>query len=492
MHHTRPSALCALVLLQVSFGTAHAQAVTNPLEPSRLPGAVDNTKLLIPPLAFAPSSVRSVPVLASAGGALPAVEFDVVTTGGAAPVTLTIAGGTAAAMFEVVSPPPSTLTRQPTAAELAAAQMEAQVNPTLAGTTTRRVRFKGTATIAGLPASLPVQLRARDGQGRNVTGTVTVYPYQPRVTAMLGIKTAHESQYVQFRMEGLGSSDMVRVDSVSGDCGYLQNSGVSYSTTPVAAGAASVGRWTTFRTNSETCSNLRVQGSFRFPDSNGFAAPVSMIVPTFAFTPRRTYAFEDTWTLRDFFAMQLENSVTGTCNGKSIGTDGTLPVGILESGGDITLHIRSGPLGTECNFASRLVRLPDGLTLKRLDFERTDGPNNSPTTVRMSESSRYCSIGDTGGTFGPLVKYDLTRGKVQLRSADVGTDVDQFVLKGWQRPLVTADGVTVVAHSDQQFASVLLPIFIKLQCNSTLSNTEFIRLRLKRVEFTGPPGLAFP
>ena len=148
---------------------AIAQPVNDPLAPNRLPGALTETRRTIPTLAFAAVSTKSVPVLATPAGALPSVEFEVVTTGGAAPVNFSIAGGAAAPYFEIVAPASPTPTRVPTAAELAAAQAEARLNPTAAGTITRKVRFKGTASAAGLPSALPVQIRATDVLGSTST-----------------------------------------------------------------------------------------------------------------------------------------------------------------------------------------------------------------------------------------------------------------------------------------------------------------------------------
>ena len=471
---------------------AVAQPVNDPLAPNRLPGALTETRRTIPTLAFAAVSTKSVPVLATPAGALPSVEFEVVTTGGAAPVNFSIAGGAAAPYFEIVAPASLTPTRVPTAAELAAAQAEARLNPTAAGTITRKVRFKGTASAAGLPSALPVQIRVTDALGSTSTLTVTAYPFAPRVSEVIGQRTAHESQYVSFRLEGLGSANGVQINSLNSACGNLPRPDVAYAPGAVAPGTATLGRWTTFRTTSDSCAGLQVNASLRFPDSPAFTAPIALPVPTFAFTPRQVYAFEDTWALRDFLGFRAEGG-TGVCSGDSTGTAGTHPVGVLKSGGDIVLHIRSGPLGTECPFVSQPRVLPDGFTLRRVEFERSDGPNNSLTNVRMPDPPVYCGIGGSGGTVSGPVKYDFTRGRNVIRSSDVPTaDLTGFTVRGWERPLVTADGVAVHSTQDNRYTTVLLPMLVQLRCVMTASNTEFIRLRLKRIEFTGPPGQAFP
>lgn len=488
----RPAYLLATGALLAGAHPALAQTVSDPMAPSRLPGALSQTTLPIPALAFAAASTRSVPVLATPAGALPSVEFEVVTTGGAAPISFSVAGGTAAAYFEIVPPASSTPTRVPTAAELAAAQAAARVDPTPAGTITRRVRFKGTSSAAGLPSTLPVQIRATDALGGAATIAVTAYPFAPRISEVVGQRTAHESQYVSFRLDGLGRASGVQVDSLNSACGNRPMPNVTYAPGAVAPGSVTVGRWTTFRTASESCAGLQINASLRFPDSTALTGPVTLTAPTFAFTPRQVYAYEDTWALRDFLGFKAEGG-TGTCSGDSTGTAGTHPVGVLKSDGDIVLAIRSGPLGTECPFVSQTRVLPDGFTLRRIEFERSDGPNNSLTNVRMPDPPVYCSIGGSGGTVGGLVAFDFTRGRNVVGSYDVPTaDLSRYTVQGWERPLLTADGVSVHSTRDQRYTTVLLPMLVRLRCVMTASNTEYIRLRLKRIEFTGPPGLTFP
>lgn len=472
-----------------------AQPVSDPMQRDRLPGGLEPVPIVA--LKVASTSTRTVPVLVAANGSLPAVDFPVATTGGAAPVTFTIAGGAAAALFQILPTQAAIMTPQPTAAQSAAAAMEARVNPKPAGTVTRTVRFKGATSTAGLPAVLPVQIRATDARGASVTLEVAAYPYAPAVAPLTLNRTALQSGNLNFTVQGLGSAAEMRVDSIGGACGYTQNDNIGYGSAvrPVTNGQATVNRMASFRTSQGGCAGLRITAAVRFPDSAAFTAPLALTVPTFSFVAPQTYTFENTWALRSLFGFALRTAHTGACSGDSLGTAGTHKVGIVQSSDDIAMTIRSGPLGTECDYVSQAVRLPDGFVLRELDLAQTEGPNDSPTNVRMSEPRHYCSIGGSGGTVGGIVTFNMTRGTRVIRSPDVERMIfssDPVTVQGWDARLSTRDGVTLVDRTDSLYAVVLMPLYLKLRCVITPSNTEFIRVRLNRAVFVGPPGLAFP
>lgn len=474
---------------------AITQPISDPMQRDRLPGSLQPVPIVA--LQVASTSTRTVPVLVAANGSLPAVDFPVATAGGAAPVTFTIAGGAAAALFQVLPTQAATMTPQPTAAQSAAAAMEARVNPTPAGSVTRTVRFRGATSTAGLPAVLPVQIRATDARGASVTLEVAAYPYAPAVAPLTLNRTARQSGNLNFTVQGLGGAAEMRVDSVGGGCGYTQNDNIGYGSAarPVTNGQATFNRTASFRTSQGSCAGLRITAAVRFPDSAAFTAPLALTVPTFSFVAPQTYTFENTWALRSLFGFALRTAHTGACSGDSIGTAGTHPVGIGQSSSDIAMAIRSGPLGTECDYVSQAVRLPDGFVLSELDLEQAEGPNDSPTNVRMSEPPHYCRIGGSGGTVGGIVSFDMTRGTRVIRSPDVermDLVMDPVTVQGWDARLNTRDGVTLVNRTDSLYAVVLMPLYLKLRCVITVSNTEFIRVRINRAVFVGPPGVAFP
>ena len=81
-----------------------------------------------------------------------------------------------------------------------------------------------------------------------------------------------------------------------------------------------------------------------------------------------TYRVRNTWELKDKFDFKLTNNIhTGICRGTSIGIPRNYKVGILKYGNDISMRIRSGPIGTNCLFASKKWYLPNGMFVSKID-----------------------------------------------------------------------------------------------------------------------------
>jgi hypothetical protein len=474
---------------------AAAQAPLNPPLASKLQENLQNQPL--PPLTVANTSTRAIPVLVAPNNSLPVVDAEIRTTGGAAPVNFSIVGGSAPAMFQVVSTQSQPISRVLSPAEQAAAEMEARVNPKPAGIVTRTLRFLGAPNGAALTSAPTVQVRATDAVGASVTMSVTAYPFAPRVAPVTLNLTAHQTWPLDLSVQGLGNATQMRVESIGGACSYVQNNEISYgNVAAVTNGTARVSRIASFRTTATGCAGLRLTVAFRFPDTADFTAPITLIVPPFSFRAPQIYSFDQTWKLQEALSFGVQTSHTGVCSGNSLGTEGTFQVGVFKAGEDITFGIRSGPLGTECDFASQAKRLPDGFVLTKLEFTQAEGPNNSPTPVQMADPRRYCKIGGSGGTVGGLVQHNFTRGMNTLRESDLlaanGPSLGDFAVTGFERPLNTADNVALVNGNDSNYAFVLLPMYLKLRCVITPSNTEFYALRLNRAEFIGPPGVTFP
>lgn len=483
---TLKAAVLALALLTAAAG---AQPVPDPKNPN--PDIFQPAP--IPPLAVANTSTRAFPLLVAPNNTLPVTDVEIRTVGGIAPVKFAIVGGEAASMFQLVSTQTQTIVKVPTEAEEAAAIMKARAERKPAGTVTRILRFKGATNASALPSALPVQVRATDVFGDDVIMTVTAHPFAPRVAPVTANRTALETWPLTLSVQGLGNADRMRVDSVAGSgCNFTQNNNIIYQQeVQVINGTGNVFRRGSFRTSAASCSALRVTVAVRFPQATAFSAPIVLAVPTFNFRAPQTYAFGNTWQLKDFLGVKVHRSITGTCSGDSFGH----PVGVFKASDDITFSIRSGPLGTECEYATVVKRLADGFVLSKLEFVKSEGPNNSLTNVQMAEPRRYCKIGGSGGTVGG-VSFDLSRGMNVLREADLlassGPDLSDFVLTGFNRPLETSDNVTLLGSTDTDFAVVLIPMYLKLRCVITPTNSEFYTLRLNRAEFIGPPGVAFP
>lgn len=485
-------ARCAAVAIAVALAScvAMAQVITDPRKKSTLPGSLENT-VVIPPLAVGNTSTRSVPALVGAGNTLAAVDFQVRSTGGVAPVTFSIVPGATSSMFEIVPTQAQTMTPVQTPAQIAAAEAAARFERRPAGTVTRTIRFKGASNASSLGNSFPVQIRARDVMGTSVTTTVTVFPFSPRIAPVAANRTALETWPLSLTVQGLGGATEMRVDSVSG-CRYTQNPRISYQATQaVTGGATSVLRMGSFRTSAASCAELQMRIALKFQDMQEFTAPIIVTAPAFNFRVPQTYAFGDSWPIRSLFDFRLQQSHTGVCSGESLGTAGAQPVGVFRSGDDIAMAVRSGPIGTECDYVSVARRLPDGFALKGIEFTTTEGPNDSPTTTRFGPGPRhYCSVGG-----GSALARNFTRGTHRLHPFSVNDGLvveDGFTLEGWDRPLTTSDNVQLLEASDNQYAMMLMPLYVKLKCVSAVSNAEFIRLRINRVEFIGPPGVQFP
>lgn len=475
---------------------SQAQVIPNDLREqpaSKLPGNLQNAPL--PALTVSTNSPRAIPVLVNANNSLPVVDTQITVTGGAAPVKLTIAGGPGSNLFQIVEPPPSQLTKVPSEIDEAAAELSARMNPKPAGITTRTLRFLGAARGAGLPGAIPVQVRATDVLGATVNMVVTAYPFAPRIAPIQQPRTALENWTVPFALQGLGAATEIRVDGVSNDCGFRQNPNVSFpSAVAVSAGNASFSRQGTFRTFAPSCNSLRLSVGVKFPEMKTHTAPLVLAVPTFNFRAPQVYNFSSTGALKDFFGFSVVGS-HGSCAGDSLGPNGSFPVGVIEKSGDLAFAIRSGPLGTECEFVAKARRLPDGFALTQLRFSKAEGANDSPTNVQMAEPRHYCSIGGSGGTVGGI-SFKFTRGaNVLVGGSDMfddnGPTLTNFVVSGFERPLLR-DGVILLDSGDTAFASVLVPMYLRLRCVITPSNSEHITIRLDSAQFIGPPGVTFP
>lgn len=445
----------------------------------------------IPELEFAATTTHFVPVLVAPNGSLPASDFQVVTTGGTAPIRFSIAGANAS-LFQFVTANTGIQVTQ-SQAQAAGQLLEARINPQSAGVQTRVIRFIGRTPAKTVPTAISAMIIATDALGKSATMEIPVHPYAPRVAPVSFNRTANQTSQFRLTVLGLGAASVARLEKVGSACNYSENPRIVYPAQSVQGGSVTFARTASFRSAIDTCSGLTATLSVRFPGSADFGAPVTVSVPPFGFAPRQRYVFEDTWELRNLFSFSLAAGHIGTCGGNSLGFNGTHAVGIVQSSNDIAFKIRSGPLGTECDFTSAAKRLPDGFVLAELDFVRTEGPNDSPTNVTMMEPRRYCGIGGYGGTAGAPVKFDFSRGKHVLASVD-NADVreSEFVLEGWDRPLSTPDDVTFDVGSDLNYAVMLQPWYLKLKCVITPSNSEFITVRLNRVVFTGPPGVSFP
>lgn len=172
-------------------------------------------------------------------------------------------------------------------------------------------------------------------------------------------------------------------------------------------------------------------------------------------SPYTSYSVKNTWALKDKFDFKLTSSIfnTGSCIGTSIGIPTNYAVGVKKYENDISILIRSGPIGTNCLFASKLWYLPDGMFVSSMQSEyQYEG---------KPKAENAC-------------KKNYTGFKDFNRSADI--------------PLVHTS-YEAIPHD---LRTTFTPWGINLVCGLTITNDHGVRFVIKEIVFKGPAGLNFP
>lgn len=193
------------------------------------------------------------------------------------------------------------------------------------------------------------------------------------------------------------------------------------------------------------------------------------------------YTVSHTWQMRNRLGFKFMTG-TGTCEGTSLGVPHAFPVGIQESGEDISLVIHGGPIGTDCQFAGVASRLPPGMMLVS-------------TTWTQSVKGVCGAVGPLGGgataLFAPTTP-DLNRGTAPIITSQVfESPTLWYSLVSADLQVVTRDNV-ILLDQNHTLASFLLPMWTRLQCGLALGNEDNVRITLTEMVFAGPPGLTFP
>lgn len=193
------------------------------------------------------------------------------------------------------------------------------------------------------------------------------------------------------------------------------------------------------------------------------------------------YTVNNTWRVRDRLGFKFMTG-TGTCEGTSLGPLHAFPVGIQQSGEDISLVIHGGPIGTDCQFQSLAWRLPQGMMLVS-------------TTWTKSARDGCGNVGPLGGGATALfagTTPDLNRGTAPIIINQVTESPTRwYSLVSSDQPVVTRDNV-ILLDQNNTLVSFVLPMWTRLQCGSAIHNEDRIRLTLSELVFAGPPGLSFP
>jgi hypothetical protein len=193
------------------------------------------------------------------------------------------------------------------------------------------------------------------------------------------------------------------------------------------------------------------------------------------------YTVGRTWRMRDRLGFKFISG-TGTCEGDSLGPLHSFPVGIRQSGEDISLVIHGGPIGTDCQFVSQALRLPAGMMLVS-------------TTWTKTTQGTCGNVGPLGGGATALfagTTPDLNRGTAPIIINEIReSQAPWYSLVSADQPVVTRDNV-ILLQENHTLVSFLLPMWTRLQCGLAPHNEDRIRLTLTELVFLGPPGLNFP
>ncbi len=209
------------------------------------------------------------------------------------------------------------------------------------------------------------------------------------------------------------------------------------------------------------------------------AGPIPVQVPL-------RYTLAGTSNVRSTLGFRISGSL-GICDGTSIGPT-NYPVGVVESGADFGFHIRSGPLGTECQFTSKPWVLPDGVRLVSTKWEDVQ-------EIPSGQDKGKCCVVNAFGhnciTMPPHVSNNFTRGTAPVVTGQRSESPPYYSVSSSDQQILE-DGVILLDNQPPRMVTVVKPMWGKLQCTNTLFNDHGVKLILREMVLEGPPGLTFP
>lgn len=201
--------------------------------------------------------------------------------------------------------------------------------------------------------------------------------------------------------------------------------------------------------------------------------------------PQR-YTLSETLNLKATLGVRVSSSL-GACEGTSIGP-ANYSVGVVESGADLAFRIRSGPLGTECQFISKAWFLPDGV---RLGSIRWESVREIPSGQGQGKCCVVSAFGNDCITMPPHAGFNFTRGTAPVVTGEVSEAPPYYSVTSSDRQILE-DGVIILDNQSPRVVTVVKPMWGKLQCTNTLVNDHGVKLVLREIVLIGPPGLTFP
>lgn len=251
------------------------------------------------------------------------------------------------------------------------------------------------------------------------------------------------------------------------------------------------------------------------------AMEISTPVNPILLQQRRRVIIENTYALKDLLQPKVV-PYTGvspsSCSGDSLGAAGSIPVGVVERGGDLAFHIRSGPLGTDCRVSTEPGVLPQGAYVEEATFSVSKTGDRCVANSTMS--STQFTVGSAlavfyGGAEGlAAVAYQLATGESvpaehrSFAAIDSINAKQRYPARGLDIQTGTKTYLNMSVHAfldvfktPQQDPTIgaagsvfdrFEPFHAFLSCNETLTNDNAVTLKLDQVVIMLPPGASFP
>lgn len=370
----------------------------------------------------------------------------------------------------------------------------------------------GTSTFALDPASLPPRITAHTiSPAVFPVSTVlpSVWPAQPvpylnlalKLTLAMGGGAA--TPYKQVRIVGFDVPLMgVGQQGYSG-CFFRKNQhiGTGYLLPIDSQGLVqfdAVG-WFEGQGTAPGHGNCAVRVRIQLAQQNGvFGNTLDVVYLGIPVAQPTLYTISNTWSWKDLLGFQNTRFV-GVCTGTSAGvkmnnlappSTTSYSVGIVESNNDLSLNVRSGPAGPDCQFQSKAILLPNGTRLRSVTW-KTAKSGAQESTCRVCTSRDGCTYGGPSHMEEPFNRgaaIILNPGSWPSGSNGVG-----YSITSNDRPILTPDNVILWDEfSSSGLKTFLLSMWTRLQCGNTATNDHGIRLILDTIQLEGPPGLTFP
>jgi hypothetical protein len=179
--------------------------------------------------------------------------------------------------------------------------------------------------------------------------------------------------------------------------------------------------------------------------------------------PAESYPVPDTEDLARYLKLTRQTGIAdtlGICDGTSLGPDGSFPVGAVKIGRDLSLRIRSGPIGTNCNWVIHATGMRPGWEIRlRLEESRVGNKCNSST--------------DSGSASPSSLRFDFSA-LAPLYHTGNGSVILSYNNENGRPPT----GLNV-PESMHHFR------FVNLKCSPTLSNDHAVTMRIVSAELFG-------